>query len=93
MVPMNQPVNALSMLNTFLKNDFNKIGAAETAPADNPATAASAGKCCNVNCKNCMDPADKPWCAASKEHCEDHCNSHWCTDDDLKNATSAIFTQ
>jgi len=31
MVPMNQPVNALSMLNTFLKNDFNKIGANETA--------------------------------------------------------------
>jgi len=62
-------------------------------PTDKSATAASAGKCCNVNCKNCMDPADKPWCAASKEHCEDHCNSHWCTDDDLKNATSAIFTQ
>jgi len=28
---MNQPVNALSMLNTFIKNDFNKIGAKETA--------------------------------------------------------------
>jgi hypothetical protein len=28
---MNQPVNALSMLNTFIKNEFSKVGAAETA--------------------------------------------------------------
>jgi len=52
-------------------------------PKVSAATAASAGRCCNSKCNNCMDPAAKPFCTASKDHCEEKCNSHWCPADAL----------
>ena len=36
------------------------------------------GQCCNAECRNCMDPAVKPFCTASQQDCEEKCNSHWC---------------
>eukprot|EP01052_Picozoa_sp_SAG31_P011112 SAG31_NODE_622_length_13493_cov_7.301254_10_plen_557_part_00 len=39
----------------------------------------SADRCCREDCTRCDDPTAKPFCSASKENCEMHCNSFWCS--------------